>query len=614
MAARAFITGLAGPALTADERGFLREARPWGLILFRRNIEDKAQVTRLVAEVLQIIGQGAAVLVDQEGGRVQRLGPPHWPAYPAGATYGRLYDRDPALGLAAARLGARLIASDLVPLGINVDCLPLADVPVAGADAVIGDRAYGETPAKVAAIAGAIAEGLQAGGVLPVLKHIPGHGRSTADSHQHLPVVDADRATLEASDFAAFRPLKNLPLAMTAHVVFTALDPVLPATTSVTMIRDVIRGFIGFDGLLMTDDISMGALSGSIAERTRAALAAGCDLVLHCNGRLDEMQAGGGRSAGACRCGRAARGCRARRTKARKRPGRGRGLARVCRHDGGADRLMSDQLAFESELAERASDEPALVVDVEGFEGPLDLLLTLARQQKVDLAKISVLALAEQYLAFIEAARQLRLELAADYLVMAAWLAYLKSRLLLPEAAGPEEQSAEDMANALAWRLKRLEAFRTLAGKLMERPQLQRDVFQRGDPEPIADIKHPQWTATLYDLLSAYAQQRQRSALSHVRFKQRTVWSLVEAREALERLIGQAGDWSRLDEYLINYLVEPAMRATVFASSLAATLELIREGVVEVHQHAAFAPIYLRKRDSGGLEASSGAVMPRATE
>jgi segregation and condensation protein A len=275
---------------------------------------------------------------------------------------------------------------------------------------------------------------------------------------------------------------------------------------------------------------------------------------------------------------------------------------------------MSDTLAFESELSERASDDPALVVDVEGFEGPLDLLLTLARQQKVDLAKISVLALAEQYLAFIEAARQLRLELAADYLVMAAWLAYLKSRLLLPEAAAPEGPSAEDMANALAWRLKRLEAFRTLAGKLMERPQLQRDVFQRGDPEPIADIKHPQWTATLYDLLSAYAQQRQRSALAHVRFEQRTVWSLVEAREALERLIGQAGDWSRLDEYLINYLVEPAMRATVFASSLAATLELIREGVIEVHQHAAFAPIYLRRRDAGSLEASSGAAVPRATE
>ena len=255
------------------------------------------------------------------------------------------------------------------------------------------------------------------------------------------------------------------------------------------------------------------------------------------------------------------------------------------------------------------------MVDVEGFEGPLDLLLALARQQKVDLAKISVLALAEQYLAFIEAARKLRLELAADYLVMAAWLAYLKSRLLLPEAAGPDGPSAEDMANALAWRLKRLEAFREAANQLMGRPQLQRDVFQRGDPEPVADIKHPQWTATLYDLLSAYATQRQRSALSHVRFKQRTVWSLQEAREILERLIGQAGDWSRLDNFLMSYLVEPAMRPTVLASSLAATLELVREGFMEVHQQSAFAPIYLRKRDETGLAVTvSGTTVPRATE
>lgn len=276
---------------------------------------------------------------------------------------------------------------------------------------------------------------------------------------------------------------------------------------------------------------------------------------------------------------------------------------------------MSDAMPFESELADRGSDEPALVVDVEGFEGPLDLLLTLARQQKVDLAKISVLALAEQYLAFVEAARKLRLELAADYLVMAAWLAYLKSRLLLPEAAGPEGPTAEDMANALAWRLKRLEAFREAASQLMARPQLQRDVFQRGDPEPIADIRHPQWTATLYDLLSAYASQRQRRALGHVRFAQRQVWSLGEAREALERLIGQAGDWSRLDEYLISYLVQPAMRATVVASSLAATLELVREGVVEVHQQSAFAPIYLRRRDAQAPALNgAGESAPRATE
>ena len=194
-------------------------------------------------------------------------------------------------GIAAARLAGHLMAADLRPLGIDVDCLPIADVPAVGGDPVIGDRAYGSEPGKVAKIAKAIAEGLQAGGVLPVLKHLPGHGRATADSHHRLPVVDTDRATLEAADFAAFKPLAGLPLGMTAHVVFSAMDPVAPATTSVTMVRQVIRGFIGFQGLLMSDDISMNALSGSIAERSRAALAAGCDVVLHCNGNLGEMGA-----------------------------------------------------------------------------------------------------------------------------------------------------------------------------------------------------------------------------------------------------------------------------------------------------------------------------------
>lgn len=258
--------------------------------------------------------------------------------------------------------------------------------------------------------------------------------------------------------------------------------------------------------------------------------------------------------------------------------------------------MMTD-LPFEADLAaDRGSDEPALVVDVEGFEGPLDLLLALARQQKVDLAKISILALADQYLAFIEAARKLRLELAADYLVMAAWLAYLKSRLLLPDTDVQEGPSAEDMATALAYRLRRLEAFRQAAEQLMVRPQLGRDVFERGDPEPIAEIKRPQWSATLYDLLSAYASQRQKQALGHVRFAKRSVWSLAEARSALERLLGQAQDWSRIDEFLISYLVDPALRPTVVASSFAASLEMVREGLAEVHQHEAFAPIYMRRR------------------
>jgi beta-N-acetylhexosaminidase len=291
MAARAFITGLAGLALAADERAFLREAQPWGLIVFKRNISTPQQVSELIQSFRDAVGWHAPVLVDQEGGRVQRLGPPHWPAYPPGARYGALYDREPASGLAAARLAGHLIAADLMALGIDVDCLPIADVPVAGGDPIIGDRAYGLEPGKVAAIAGAIAQGLMVGGVLPVLKHLPGHGRATADSHLRLPTVDTDRATLEKTDFAAFRPLAGLPLGMTAHVVFTAIDPVAPATTSVTMVGEVIRGFIGFQGLLMSDDISMGALSGTIAERSKAALAAGCDVVLHCNGDMAEMNA-----------------------------------------------------------------------------------------------------------------------------------------------------------------------------------------------------------------------------------------------------------------------------------------------------------------------------------
>ncbi len=291
MTTRAFITGVSGTELNAAEREFIRAQRPWGFILFKRNIGTPAQVTRLVGELRGELGEpDAPVLIDQEGGRVARLGPPHWPAYPAGAVFGRLYDIDRALGLAAARLSARLIAADLGALGVTVDCLPLADVPVAGADAVIGDRAYGTEPGKVAAIARAVTEGLEQGGILPVLKHIPGHGRATADTHFRLPVVDTPRAELERTDFAAFQPLADLPMAMTAHVVFSALDPAHPATTSATMINQVIRGVIGFQGLLMSDDVSMNALAGSIAERTRAIFAAGCDIVLHCNGKLDEMR------------------------------------------------------------------------------------------------------------------------------------------------------------------------------------------------------------------------------------------------------------------------------------------------------------------------------------
>ncbi|MGY3082300.1 segregation and condensation protein A [Bradyrhizobium sp. LM6.10] len=261
--------------------------------------------------------------------------------------------------------------------------------------------------------------------------------------------------------------------------------------------------------------------------------------------------------------------------------------------------MTAEILSFETgRPAELAEGEPALVVDVEGYEGPLDLLLALARQQKVDLAKISILALADQYLHFIEAARKIRLELAADYLVMAAWLAFLKSRLLLPEPPSADGPSAEQMATALANRLRRLEAIREAANRLMNRQQLLRDIFPRGEPEQIAEIKHPKYTATLYDLLTAYASQRQSRVLASVHLAKRTVWSLAEARATLERLVGsisEQDDWGVLDDYLLRHVADPTQRATVLASSFAAALELVREGQLELNQKEAFSPIYFRK-------------------
>src|SRR5690349_3162464 len=287
---KAFITGLSGTVLSPAERDFIQAERPWGFILFRRNIETPDQVAALTTEVRNVLGEAdVPILVDQEGGRVQRFRPPNWPLYPAGAAFGQLYGLEPALGLRAARLSARLIADDLARVGVTVDCLPLADVPIPGADDVIGDRAYGTDPKTVAAVARAVTEGLEEGGILPILKHIPGHGRALADSHLSLPVVDTPKAELESIDFAAFKPLADLPMAMTAHVVFSAYDPAQPATTSATMIERVIRGLIGFQGLLMSDDVGMNALAGSIAERTRALLAAGCDMVLACSGEPEEM-------------------------------------------------------------------------------------------------------------------------------------------------------------------------------------------------------------------------------------------------------------------------------------------------------------------------------------
>jgi beta-N-acetylhexosaminidase len=283
----AAIFGCVGPTLGESETAFFRESQPWGFILFGRNVETPDQVRRLVADLRETVPD-VPVLIDQEGGRVQRLKPPRWPKYPPGRAYGALADAVQRGEI--ARLGGRLIAHDLRALGVNVDCAPVLDTPTPGAHDVIGDRAYGQTPEVVAELGRAFAEGLLAGGVLPVIKHMPGHGRAHADSHLRLPVVEATRAEL-ARDFAPFRANADLPAAMTAHVVYPAIDPAAPATTSRVVIEEVIRRDIGFDGLLLTDDLSMKALSGDFASRAGDALAAGCDLALHCNGDMAEMQA-----------------------------------------------------------------------------------------------------------------------------------------------------------------------------------------------------------------------------------------------------------------------------------------------------------------------------------
>ncbi|GBD47949.1 beta-N-acetylhexosaminidase [Methylopila sp. Yamaguchi] len=291
MPARAFIVGCTGLALTADERAFLRDAEPWGLILFGRNVGAPGQIRALVAEFRDAVGRAdAPVLIDQEGGRVQRIRPPLALSHPPAARYGELYARDPEAGVAAARIGAELMAGELLSMGITIDCLPVLDLPVDGMTQAIGDRAYADSPETVAALGQAVVEGMLAAGVLPVIKHMPGHGRATVDSHYHLPRVQADRATLEARDFAPFRALKHAPVGMTGHLVFEAIDPERPATLSPVVLSEIVRGHIGFDGLLMSDDLSMKALSGPVGESAAGALAAGCDLALHCNGDMGEMR------------------------------------------------------------------------------------------------------------------------------------------------------------------------------------------------------------------------------------------------------------------------------------------------------------------------------------
>ncbi|MCF8480790.1 MAG: beta-N-acetylhexosaminidase [Rhodospirillum sp.] len=287
----AVILGVSGTELTPSEAAFLREADPFGFILFARNIDTPVQVRALTESLRATVGRSdAPILIDQEGGRVQRLRPPHWPNRPPANVFGALYAKDVPRARAAATLHARLIAHDLRQLGIDTNCLPVMDVRQQGAHDIIGDRAFSEDPSIVGDLGQAVVAGLLRGGVYPVIKHIPGHGRSHADSHEDLPVVDTDLETLSRHDIPPFRAVADAPFAMTAHIVYSAIDPTQPATVSAKVIGEAIRGACGFQGLLMTDDLSMKALDGPMEERTRRSLAAGCDLVLHCNGDMVEME------------------------------------------------------------------------------------------------------------------------------------------------------------------------------------------------------------------------------------------------------------------------------------------------------------------------------------
>jgi beta-N-acetylhexosaminidase len=288
---KAVIFGCAGAALSTPERRFFEAADPLGFILFERNCENPDQIRDLVRSLRGCVARpDAPVLIDQEGGRVVRLKPPQWRAIPAMGRIGALAKQNPKAGREAAFAAGRLIAANLAPLGIDVDCAPVLDVPAPGSHGIIGDRAFANDPELVAELGREFCRGLLAGGVLPVLKHIPGHGRAMVDSHADLPVIDLHRQTLALIDFAPFKALRDMPWAMTAHVVYRAYDQDAPATTSAKVIAEVIRGDIGFDGVLISDDLSMGALSGSLASRAKSALEAGCDLALHCNGKLREME------------------------------------------------------------------------------------------------------------------------------------------------------------------------------------------------------------------------------------------------------------------------------------------------------------------------------------
>ena len=588
----AIILGCQGLVLSADERAFFRDLDPLGFILFARNCETPAQIAALTASLRECVGRrDAPILIDQEGGRVVRLKPPHFPEFPAMGLFGELAKGDVAAAAEACRLNGQLLGIELAALGIDVNCAPVLDLRISGASPVIGDRAFSSQPLLVASLGEALCIGLQEAGVTPVIKHMPGHGRALDDSHETLPKVDAPRFVLNGSDFRPFQLLNNQPWGMVAHVVYTDLDPTAPASTSPLIVEEILRGALEFDGVLIADDIGMQALQGSMRERVEATLRV-LDLTEFCNGSLADMVeiAPTARPVTEKNLGAVA----ARLFPANSdhgRPQRHTGALRRCPIPvrGGMSIAFAEDIVMPQE-----TPDGQFLLDLDGYDGPIDLLLQLARDKKIDLTCLSISHLADQYVTYIERVRHVHLEIAADYLVMAAWLTYLKSRLLLPVPI-EDELSAEEQAEALAFQLRRLDSMRLAGVALLERPQKDSHFLSRAGGETYAVSEKIHYQANLAGMLRAYGAicRRTQPVLAYD-IPELPLHSVDMALERLSLVLGKLPQWSELAQFLPAGLSKPLLTRSAIAATFGASLELVKRGAIQLRQEKPFAALYVR--------------------
>ena len=593
---QAAIYGFAGTELTADEKAFFRDCSPAGYILFRRNIETRSQLKALTDSIRDLEGRDdVAILIDQEGGRVARMRPPEWPAVPAAEAFDKLYQVGPSSAIEAARVNARALGLMLAECGVTVDCLPMLDVRQQGATDIVGDRALGYEPMQVSALGKAQLDGLASAGIVGVVKHMPGHGRALVDSHHELPFVDASDAEL-AIDLEPFERLRGAPQGLVAHHVVKRLGPGQPGQPVTD--RDP-RHHPRPDRLRRLPDdrrqqhgriVGLAGRTGGKVRcrglRRGAAVQRGAGRQYRRRARGARPDAGrrGAAGAGDGDCFHSGR---------RHRLRRGAGQARRAAGAGLTLRLASAAMGeFEFETTAALAGDDALTLNLDGWEGPLDLLLSLARAQKVDLRQISILALVDQYIAYIAEARDLKLEIAADYLVMAAWLTYLKSGLLLPK--DPEvDPSPEELAWRLQQRLMRLDAMREAGARLMGRDRIGRDVFVFAAPAGLRTVRKAAWQVTPFELFAAYGRVRARTQPAMHVVAHRAVMTLEDAIHRVSMLLGQALDWTTLEAFL-PATGDPAYRKSALASSFLAALELARQGKLEIEQAEPFADIMVR--------------------